>query len=150
MTYNDLIQNPKNMFYPVKEEWINEVEKNINIKFPDSLKEVWRTIGNGFLRSAENYTNSNINRIMDPYAVEDFRLEKGLYEEFPDYELIRDDEKYQLIFFEIDWYTHIGIGICENNKNKIYYYSTVIAESIEEFLFKMSKNDSYYKNFVEK
>lgn len=27
MTYNNLIQNPKNVFYSIKEEWINEVEK---------------------------------------------------------------------------------------------------------------------------
>lgn len=63
----------------MKIEEINEVEKVLNLNIPKELKNLLLEIGYGFINGAE----CNVNRIMDPESIRDFRLRKGDFEFYP-------------------------------------------------------------------
>ena len=62
--------DPLNQFYPVKLDEIKNSESKLAIQIPELLKEFYVEVGYGFLKSKVD----NINRIMDPESVLDFRL----------------------------------------------------------------------------
>ncbi|RDU23252.1 SMI1/KNR4 family protein [Anaerosacchariphilus polymeriproducens] len=131
-------------FYEVNENEINDVENELNIQFPKELRSFYLKCGYGFLGNSE----SNINRIMDPLSVRDFRLRQNDFEFYPDIELYDQFENGKLIFFEANETALISIELTDSEKSKIYYYDTPIAESLSDFLEKLRDNEEYYLDLI--
>lgn len=145
MSYQFIKENQENSFYPVTENEINEVEKELDIKFPKELVNFYIEVGYGFIKGSE----FNINRIMDPYSVRDFRLRVNDFEFYPDIEIYDEFENNKLIFFEGSESALMSIELNENNSNAVYYYDIQIATSLEEFLRKVEENDKYYLELLD-
>lgn len=143
MSYEYLINNNENVFYPVSLDEIIEVENELHVSIPEELKNFFINVGYGFIKGSKY----NINRIMDPYSIRDFRLKQNDYEFFPDID-VYDDLIDELVFFEANETAMISIKISKNIRNAIYYDEFKIADSLEEFLEKISKNDQYYFDLV--
>lgn len=135
MGYELIKANKENSFYPVTESEIKEVEKKLNLKFPRELVNFYIEVGYGFIKGSE----FNINRIMDPYSVRDFRLRINDFEFYPDIEIYNEFENEKLIFFEGSESALMSIDLNEKNSSPIYYYDIQIATSLEEFLRKIEK-----------
>lgn len=140
MSYEFIKTNQENSFYPVTENKIKEAEKALNLKFPKELVHFYREVGYGFIKGSE----FNINRIMGPYSVWDFRLRVNDFEFYPDIEIYEEFENNKLIFFEGSESALMSIELNDNNRNPVYYYDVQIATSLEDFLRKMEENDNYY------
>lgn len=144
MNYEYLINNNENVFYLVSLDEITEVENELLVNIPEELKNFFINVGYGFIKGSKY----NINRIMDPYSIRDFRLKQNDYEFFPDID-IYDDLLDKLVFFEANETAMISIKISEKVKNEIYFDEFKIADSLEEFLEKISEDDQYYFDLVE-
>ncbi|AYJ89957.1 SMI1/KNR4 family protein [Bacillus safensis] len=140
MGYESLKANQENSFYPVTENEIKEVEKELDLKFPKELVNFYMEVGYGFIKGSE----FNNNRIMDPYSVRDFRLRVNDFEFYPDIEIYDEFENNKLIFFEGSESALMSIELNEKNSSPVYYYDIQIATSLEEFLRKIEENDKYY------
>ncbi|MGZ0050503.1 SMI1/KNR4 family protein [Brevibacillus gelatini] len=140
MSFEFIKANKENSFYPVTENEIKEVEKELNLKFPKELVNFFIEVGYGFIKGSE----FNINRIMDPYSIRDFRLRVNDFEFYPDIEIYDEFENNKLIFFEGSESALMSIELNENNRSAVYYYDVQIAASLEEFLRKIEENDKYY------
>lgn len=140
MRFRFVTSNPENSFYPLKKEDIEQVEKELGLTFPNELRQFYLEIGYGFFKGSEY----QINRLMDPESVRDFRLRVDDYEFYPDIEIFDEVEKDKLVFFEGDESTTILIGLGEGQTNPIYLFETKIADSLFEFLQLMAKDDNYY------
>ncbi|WP_078552212.1 SMI1/KNR4 family protein [Bacillus alkalicellulosilyticus] len=140
MSYEFIKANQENSFYLVTDNEIKEVEKELDIKFPKELVTFYIEVGYGFIKGSE----FNINRIMDPYSVRDFRLRVNDYEFYPDIEIYDEFENNKLLFFEGSESALMSIELNENTNSAVYYYDIQIANSLEEFLRKIQENDKYY------
>jgi hypothetical protein len=112
--------------------------------FPKLLREFYLEIGYGFIGSEVG----NINRIMDPESVLDFRLRQNDFEFYPDIEIYNEFEEDKMIFFEANESALISIGFDSDNSGKIYYYDEEISKNLVEFLEKLSEDDTFYYNFL--
>ncbi|MGG0658095.1 SMI1/KNR4 family protein [Rummeliibacillus pycnus] len=145
MNCNNFIKaNKENSFYLVTESEIEEVEKKLNLKMPNELVNFYLEVGYGFIKGSE----FNINRIMDPYSIRDFRLRINDFEFYPDIEIYDEFESNKLIFFEGNESALMSIELNNNNENPIYYYDIQIATSLSEFLRKIEENDKYYLDLL--
>ncbi|HBJ8993240.1 TPA: hypothetical protein LEN74_002992, partial [Listeria monocytogenes] len=54
-----------------------------------------------------------------------------------------------IIFFEGSETALISIKLTTEEKNKIYYDEFKIADSLEDFLAKISENDLYYMDLID-
>lgn len=140
MDYELIKANEENSFYPVTENDIKEVEKELDLKFPKELVDFYIEVGYGFIKGSE----FTINRIMDPYSVRDFRLRVNDFEFYPDIEIYDEFENNKLIFFEGSESASMSIELNEKNSSPVYYYNIQIATSLKEFLRKIEENDKYY------
>lgn len=145
MKYEFLKYNNGSKFYPVNEEEINELEKNLKLTVPRELKDLLLEVGYGFINGSEN----NVNRIMDTDSIRDFRLRKGDFEFYPDIEIYDEYEDGKLIFFEGSESALISIELIEDNSSNIFYYDVKIADSLEEFLLKIQEDDNYYLEMID-
>ncbi|MGG3424115.1 SMI1/KNR4 family protein [Heyndrickxia faecalis] len=145
MSYEFIKVNQENSFYPVTENEIKEVERELKLNFPEELANFYLEVGYGFIKGSEY----NINRIMDPYSIRDFRLRINDFEFYPDIEIYDEFENNKLIFFESSESALMSIELNENDKNPIYYYDIQIAASLEEFLRKIDENDKYYLELLD-
>jgi len=145
MGYELIKANEENSFYQVTENEIKEVEKELNLKFPKELVNFYIEVGYGFIKGSE----FNINRIMDPYSVRDFRLRVNDFEFYPDIEIYDEFENNKLIFFEGSESALMSIELNEKNSSSVYYYDIQIAISFEEFLRKIEENDKYYLELLD-
>ncbi|EMK2594208.1 SMI1/KNR4 family protein [Bacillus sp. GMs2/2] len=131
----------KSIFYPLPKEEIAEAEGLLKMQFPKELKLFYEGIGYGFLKTNKTL----INRFMDPFSIVDFRLRQDIYEYNPNLDDVDDDES--LVFFEVSEISFLTIKFKQENELgqcPIYYGSTKIADSLEEFLIKMEGNPDYY------
>ncbi|TXC85786.1 SMI1/KNR4 family protein [Metabacillus litoralis] len=144
MSYEFIKATQENSFYPVTENEIKEVERELDLKFPKELVNFYIEVGYGFIKGSE----FNINRIMDPYSVRDFRLRVNDFEFYPDIEIYDEFENNKLIFFEGSESALMSIEFNENNRSAVYYYDIQIATSLEEFLRKIEANDKYYLDLL--
>lgn len=140
MNYEFIKRNSNNTFYPVTENEINSMEKALNLRIPIELKKFFLEVGYGFIKGSEN----NVNRIMDPYSIRDFRLRENDYKYYPDIEIYEEFEVDKLIFFEGNETALMSIDLNESSNNPIYYYDTQIAGSLKDFLIEIEKDDKYY------
>ncbi|KWX81137.1 hypothetical protein AMQ84_00835 [Paenibacillus riograndensis] len=140
MNYEFIKRNSNNTFYPVTENEINSMEKALNLRIPIELKKFFLEVGYGFIKGSEN----NVNRIMDPYSIRDFRLRENDYKYYPDIEIYEEFEVDKLIFFEGNETALMSIELNESSNNPIYYYDIQIAGSLKDFLIAIEKDDKYY------
>ncbi|MDS0526595.1 SMI1/KNR4 family protein [Clostridium sp. SHJSY1] len=140
-----ILRENENKFYPVSEDEIKEVEDSIKLEIPKELKKFYKEFGYGFISGTEG----NINRIMDPYSIRDFRLRKNDFEYYPDIEIYDEFEEGKIIFFEGNETTLLSIEISNDDTSNVYYYDTKIASSLKEFLINLQKDDNYYIDLLD-
>lgn len=141
--FEKIKSNPLNQFYPLTRDKIKKSESKLGIMFPKLLRDFYLEIGYGFIGSKVE----NINRIMDPESVLDFRLKQNDFEFYPDIEIYDEFAEDKLVFFEANESALISIGIGSENRDKIYYYDVEISKNLEEFLEKLSENDTFYYKY---
>ena len=141
--FEKIKSNPLNQFYPLTRDKIKKSESKLGIMFPKLLRDFYLEIGYGFIESKVG----NINRIMEPESVLDFRLRQNDFEFYPDIEIYDEFEEDKMIFFEANESALISIGFGSDNSGKIYYYDVEIAKNLSEFLEKLSENDTFYYKF---
>ena len=142
--FEEIKLNPLNQFYPLTRDKIKKSESKLGIMFPKLLRDFYLEIGYGFIGSKVG----NINRIMDPASVLDFRLRQNDFEFYPDIEIYDEFEKDKIVFFEANESALISIGFGLDNSGKIYYYDEEISKNLTEFLEKLSEDDTFYYNFL--
>ncbi|MFP7493412.1 SMI1/KNR4 family protein [Terribacillus saccharophilus] len=145
MRYTFLTENQGNSFYPVANRDIQAAENRLALTFPKELVLLYAEVGYGFIKGSEY----NVNRIMDPYSVRDFRLRENDFVYYPDIEIYEAFENDKLIFFEGSESALFSIALNESACSPVYYYDLQIAESLEEFLRKMNTDDKYYMGMLE-
>lgn len=138
------VKESGNTFFSVAKEEIAELQMSLNRDIPFELYEFWEKVGYGFIGGSEY----NINRIMDPLSVRDFRLRKGDFQFLPDIEIYDEYEEEKLIFYEASESAYISIEMSDVTENKIYYYDVKIADSLQEFLKKILDDDEYYVDMI--
>ena len=138
--FEEIKSSPLNQFYPLTRDKIKESESKLGIMFPKLLREFYLEIGYGFIGSEVG----NINRIMDPESVLDFRLRQNDFEFYPDIEIYNEFEEDKMIFFEANESVLISIGFGSDNNGKIYYYDKEISKNLGEFLEKLLEDDAFY------
>lgn len=143
MQFDYLIKNTGNSFYPVTKEEIVEVEEALNCRLPKELTSFFLTIGYGFFKSSL----ANFNRLMDPYSIRDFKLKRNDFEFYADMELYEHLED-RLVFFEVST-ALLAIELTEKETSRIYYDDRVIADSLAEFVRKLSLDETYFWDDVE-
>ena len=132
----------RHSFYGLTEQKIQEAEKRMGFNFPKELREFYLEVGYGFLNK-EGHTF--FNRLMSPSDLVDFRLREDIYETDPDAE--EYDNPNELVFFNTCEGCYLTIHLNEigpDNKCPIYHFSEKIADSLEEFIFKMEEEANYY------
>lgn len=145
MSFEFVKNNNKNKFHPVTREEMKEIESELNLILPIELKNFYLEVGYGFINGSE----FNINRIMDPYSIRDFRQRVNDFEFYPDIEIYDEFEDQKLIFFEANESALLSIDLGNNNENPIYYYDIKIADSLKDFLKKIEEDDTYYYELLE-
>lgn len=138
--FEKIKQSNGNTFYNVEVMEIENVQKALNIILPRSLRIFYQEVGYGFLHSKED----NINRIMDPSSVCEFRTQKGQFAGSSQAEDFKIYEEDKLVFFEVSEVVYISIGFTGSNGEKIFYRNKKIADSIEEFLEQYMKDENYF------
>lgn len=136
--------NPLNQFYPLNVDEIKNSELKLGIDIPQLLKDFYIEVGYGFITSKVE----NVNRIMDPVSVLDFRLRQNDFEFYPDIEIFDEFEEDKLIFFEANEAVMISIGFGPDNRGKIYYYDVEISKNLKEFFDKLLEDDTFYYNLL--
>ena len=138
--FGKIKSNSSHQFYPLTKDEIKNSESKLGIIFPKLLREFYLEIGYGFIGSEVG----NINRIMDPESVLDFRLRQNDFEFYPDIEIYDEFEEDKMIFFEANESVLISIGFGSDNSGKIYYYDEEISKNLGEFLEKLLEDDTFY------
>lgn len=95
MRFNFVDTREGNSFYPVEDSEILEVEDALKLNLPKELKEFYLEVGYGFIQGSKY----NINRLMDPLSVRDFRLRTNDFKHYPDIEIYEEVEQERLAFF---------------------------------------------------
>lgn len=135
---------PLNQFYPVNLDEIKNSESKLAIQIPELLKEFYLEVGYGFLKSKV----ANINRIMDPESILDFRLRQHDFDFYPDIEIYNQFEDDKLVFFEANEVALLSIEFAAENKGKIYYYDKEIAPNLVELLEQLMEDDTFYYDLI--
>lgn len=138
--FETIKNNSNNIFYDVKEDMVHRAEQNMGVFIPNILKSFFEEIGYGFLETKKH----NINRIMGPSSMEEFRLGKGQFENNEEIEVYEKYTSDKLIFFEVHESLYLSIGISKDNIGKIYYYDKVIADDLNGFFDKFTLNEQYF------
>lgn len=138
--FGKIKSNPSHQLHSLTKDEIKNSESKLGIIFPKLLREFYLEIGYGFIGSEVG----NINRIMDPESVLDFRLRQNDFEFYPDIEIYDEFEEDKMIFFEANESVLISIGFGSDNSGKIYYYDEEISKNLGEFLEKLLEDDAFY------
>ena len=131
----------KGTFYAVTDSEIMQAEIDMQMQLPVELVRFYKEIGYGFFKSVKG----NINRLMDPLSIRDFRLRQNDFEYFPDMEIYAEFEKNKLIFFEVNESVFFSIELCDGDRQRILLYNVVIAESLEAFVEAFLDNEDFYE-----
>ncbi|PNP92543.1 hypothetical protein BMT55_08215 [Listeria newyorkensis] len=137
--YDFLTVNLDNQFYSVSSSSVKKAETDLELTLPKELLDFYNEVGCGFIKGSKG----NINRLMDPISVRDFRMKEYDYEFYPDIDLY-DDLEDELVFFEVDETVLMSIKATDKDTSPIFYNDTKIADSLFEFLQLMAKDDNYY------
>ena len=139
MMFEQIISKEANDFYPLDVTQIARAEARMGVKFPKELRDFYEQVGYGFI--SDGTPDCGINRLIAPLGCADIRLRESYYEGDPDLEMYERYEKDSIIFFEFLEGVYGSIGIKDG---KIYYTSQLIADTLTEFLEKMSADAQYW------
>ncbi|WP_197144407.1 SMI1/KNR4 family protein [Lysinibacillus sphaericus] len=121
----------------MKSNEVERVEDELGIVFPKELKLFLTEIGYGSFVGEEELDE---NCVLSPASIRDFRLRQGFFDAYPSY-----DEESKLVFF-IGWESvSFSIGLTDGDQNAVYDNERKIANSLEEFLFKIIEDPEYYQ-----
>lgn len=132
--------NSAGVFYSFDQEYVRSSEEKMGILFPKELRNFYMQVGYGFFNSKI----SNVNRLMDPTSVVDFRQRAGEFVGIDDLEMYEPTENDKLIFFEVNEYTFVSIAFTGNDMGKVFFMSTKIADSLEEFLERFVADEQFF------
>jgi hypothetical protein len=149
-----------NWFVPIHKEEILQVEKNMELSFPNQLREFYLEIGRGMIRSPHNppadYDFYNSNEILPPLVVANFS--KGiLLWEGQEYWMAEDTyemlEPGDLPFFEIgDSSRFLVMKTHSENPNAIWTdgIPLKIEDSFERFIWRLYyESPWFYDDIIE-
>jgi antitoxin YxxD len=139
--FENIQKDKNNTFYSVSVEKLKEEEDKIGITFPELFRKFLLEIGYGFLESK----SGNINRIMDPRSIAEFRNKDGQFSNSQDIEIYNEFDKDKLVFFESNETAYFLIGFSNENYGQIYYYDKKIANNLQEFLLNYSNDERYFE-----
>jgi antitoxin YxxD len=139
--FEHIQKNKNNAFYSVSIEQLKEQEDKIGIIFPELFRNFLLEIGYGFLETK----NGNINRIMDPKSIAEFRNKDGQFSNSQDIEIYNEFDNDTLVFFESNETAYFSIGFSKENYGQIYYYDKKIANNLQEFLLNYSNDERYFE-----
>jgi hypothetical protein len=128
--------------YRLGEQDIVVAEKRLGFVFPQELRKFYLDIGWGFINCDDE---GNINRLMNPDSVADFRLRENIHATDP----VAEDytKPNELVFFEVNECNYLVLKldeITEDGKCPIYFVDTKIANSLDEFIFRMKEDPAYF------
>jgi antitoxin YxxD len=139
--FENIQKNKSNTFYSVSDEKLKEQEDKIGIIFPELFRKFLLEIGYGFLETK----NGNINRIMDPKSIAEFRNKDGQFSNIQDIEIYNEFDNDKLVFFESNETAYFSIGFSKENYGQIYYYDKKVANNLQEFLLNYSKDERSFE-----
>ncbi|MBC2326258.1 SMI1/KNR4 family protein [Listeria booriae] len=113
MQFKFVTNNPENSFYPLNLKDIEQVENELDLTFPNELRQFYLEIGYGFFKGSEY----QINRLMDPESVRDFRLRVDDYEFYPDIEIFDEVEEVKSVSQNLSGYASITNRFCDEKVN---------------------------------
>lgn len=128
----------KHVFYPVSEQEILESEQRMEKKIPDALKQFYECVGYGYF---EDKDECFINLLMNPKRIADFYCSEGDYYYAEERQFLGSDD---FVFFEFDSNCHIIIKTGEMDSGKIYFGKRLIADSLSEFVERLSRESNYF------
>ena len=140
MKFKELIKDKGN-FYALTDSEIRQAENDMQMQLPVELVRFYKETGYGFFKSVKG----NINRLMDPLSIRDFRLSQNDFEYFPEMELYAEFAENKLIFFEVNESIFFSIELCDGDRQRIFLYNVVIAESLEAFVEAFLDNEDFYE-----
>lgn len=134
------LYNNGNTIYKLDAKEIEKVQGQI--KIPYELLRFYQTHGYGFIHSPCGDTN----RLLDPMSLLEVNLRKGIYEYDPDLELY-DEYVDKKLFLEVNEGIYLMMDIDLNNKgtNNIYYFDTLVAESLFALLIRFNNEPEFLK-----
>jgi len=137
MKFSFIKDNSDLQFSKIKSNEVERVEDELGIVFPKELKLFLTEIGYGSFVGEEELDE---NCVLSPASIRDFRLRQGFFDAYPSY-----DEESKLVFF-IGWESvSFSIGLTDGDQNAVYDNERKIANSLEEFLFKIIEDPEYYQ-----
>ena len=136
---------PNNWFERIRQDEIDNAERELGFELPKALKEFWLEIGCGFLKkSITGIATTAINRIMDPCSVADMILLRHEDCVLPDIEELFDEgwidiEKGEIIFFEIgDSSSFLVMKPNSIKPDGVYdMLGRLMIDSFEEFIWRL-------------
>ncbi|MEC1180005.1 SMI1/KNR4 family protein [Metasolibacillus meyeri] len=137
MKFSFIKSNPNLQFVRIDGDEVEQVEKELGIVFPTELKLFFADIGYGSFVGEDELDE---NCVLSPALIRDFRLRQGFFEAYPKY-----DEENKLIFF-IGWESiPFSIELTDGEQSPIYDDQKKIANSLEEFLSKITEDPEYFQ-----
>lgn len=132
----------KHNFFPVTESEIKNAETRLGFSLPAELLEFYKKVGYGFFHNSDEFAQY---QLLDPETIADITNREDFHENDPDLEIYDDPDK--IIFFKLNEGLYLTM---DKNRmvgtSKIYYFSKVIAESLEEFSIKFDENPKYFED----
>lgn len=138
--------NTRHIFYPVQTSDIIKAEEKLGFILPDELEEFYKAIGYGTFHVGND--NFAFYRFLAPSAVASIHLREQYYGDDPDLDLYDDPNR--LIFFEVNEGLYLTIDLTvKGERSPVYYITSKIADSIEEFARQFSQDVNYFDQFDE-
>jgi hypothetical protein len=149
-----------NWFLQVTEDEIVEAEKNMRASFPAELRQFYKDIGHGMLRSShivpKDYNFGSKNEILPPHIAVDYM--QGILEHPDDDCYYMSETEYSFLeegdlpFFEIgDGSAFLTLKTHSNNPNAVWNWEILIEESFERFIYRLYyESPGFYGEIIEK
>ena len=134
----------KHLFIPVQPFDLLEAENELGFRLPSELDEFYSKIGYGFFY---NNSNKDFNRFLSPDVLVEINLRQDQFEFDPDLELY--DNPNHLIFFQVNEGVYLTVDrSVKGDKSPVYYVTSNISNSIEEFLKNYDEDPEYLRKIV--
>lgn len=127
-------------FMSVTEDAIEEAEEILGFPIPEDLRTFYQKEGSGFLPCR---IRGNANVVFHPRTTVDFRRKKRTFEGLMCIDKYKPYNEKYLVFFEVNDFTYFSVPI-DPVKHGVYYMDQKIADSVQEFVDQMIKDERYF------
>ncbi|HUE74939.1 MAG TPA: SMI1/KNR4 family protein [Pirellulaceae bacterium] len=135
-------EDAPNLFLPVSIDEIESAERRLGYEFPSELRAFYCEVGYGFWSQGVQDAEADryvINRVIPPYEVaelvcnqeNELRPHGGLAEG-------------ELPFFDLGERDYFVIKSHSDNPNRVWFYDTVLTESVVEFFDRLYERARFY------